>query len=212
MLERGANEPRVYVVDDEADVRDSVTLLLRSVALRTATFADAAGFLDAYRPETRPACLLTDLRMPGMCGLELFLALRQRGCRMPAVIMTGHGEVGVAVRAMKAGVFDFIEKPFRGQDLIEVVQQALRRCSQNIDEAASRREVEVRAATLTPREREVMALVVRGERNKAIARELDLSVRTVELHRARIMEKLGVRTLSDLVRMGMMLPEAETES
>lgn len=207
-----AHDARVYVVDDDADARNGLSLLMRSVSLRTIAFADAPSFLAAYRADAAPACMLLDLRMPGMGGLEIFEALRNRGFHAPAVIITGYGEVGVAVRAMKAGVFDFIEKPFRGQDLIEVVHQALRHCRRMLDKAAAHGHLTARAATLTRREREIMALVVQGERNKAIARILGLSVRTVELHRARIMEKLGARTVSDLVRIGLLLPEAETAS
>jgi two-component system response regulator DctR len=205
---QAAEEPRVYVVDDDAAVRDSLALLLRSVALRTESHADARSLLGAWRPAGALGCLLIDLRMPGMCGLELHLALRAVGCRMPVVIMTGHGDVGVAVRAMKAGVFDFVEKPFRGQALIEVVQQALRHDLQAQAAEAEQRLADARAARLTAREREVMGRVVQGERNKEIARTLGLSVRTVELHRARVMEKLGARTVCDLARLATLLPGA----
>ncbi len=208
MLAQAAEEPRVYVVDDDGAVREALALLLRSVALRTESHPDARSLLDAWRPARAQGCLLIDLRMPGMCGLELYLALRALGSRMPAVIMTGHGDVSVAVRAMKAGVFDFVEKPFRGQALIEVVQQALRHDLQTRAVDAEQRLADTRAAKLTAREREVMGRVVRGERNKEIARTLGLSVRTVELHRARVMEKLGARTVCDLARLAAPLPAA----
>ena len=199
-------DPRVYIADDDAELRASVAELLHSVALQTLTFADGRSLLEAYRHDAAPGCLLLDLRMPGMSGLEIFEALRGRGCPATVVIMSGYGEVGVAVRAMKAGVFDFIEKPFRGQDLIDIVQQALRHGQASSHLAIGRDATLERAATLTPREREVMELVVRGQRNKAIACRLGVSIRTVELHRARIMEKMGARTLPDLVRMDMLLP------
>ena len=200
-----ASAPIVYVVDDEPEVRDALALLMRSVALKSVTFSNAQDFLAAYRGDTLPGCILLDLRMPGMSGLDLFGELRARGSRMPAVIMTGHGEVSVAVRAMKAGVFDFIEKPFKDQALLDLVQQALAQCSQTRDQQLRRTDIESRARTLTPREREVMDLVVQGKLNKVIAYDLGLSTRTVELHRARVMEKMHARTFSDLVRMAMAL-------
>jgi len=200
-----ASNPVVYVIDDEPEVRDALALLMRSVALKAVAFANAQEFLAAYRGDTLPACVLLDLRMPGMSGLDLFGELKARGSRMPAVIMTGHGEVSVAVRAMKAGVFDFIEKPFKDQTLLDLVQQALAQCSQTRDQALRRSDIERCARTLTPREREVMDLVVQGKLNKVIAYDLGLSTRTVELHRARVMEKMHARTFSDLVRMAMAL-------
>jgi FixJ family two-component response regulator len=205
---QAADEATVYVVDDDAAVRDALALLLRSVALRTEPHADARSLLDAWHPGASQGCLLIDLRMPGMCGMELYLALRALGCRMPAVIMTGHGDVSVAVGAMKAGVFDFVEKPFRGQALIEVVQQALRQSARMLAATAAQQLADARAAKLTAREREVMARVVRGERNKEIARALCLSVRTVELHRARVMQKVDARTVCDLARIATLLPDA----
>lgn len=205
MSPQGAGQGLVYVVDDEPDVRGAVSLLLRSVALQAVTFPDAASFLGGYGAQSSPACALLDLRMPGMCGLEVFQELKARGCAMPVVMVTAHGEVGVAVRAMKAGVFDFVEKPFRGNDLIETVHHALRSAADGMHRAAAHARVQARHATLTPREREVMDRVVQGATNKAIGRELGLSVRTVELHRARIMEKMAARTLTDLVRMSLLV-------
>lgn len=202
--------PTVFVVDDEADVREALTLLMRSVALHAVAFPGAQAFLNGYERDACPACLLADLRMPGMSGLDLFAELKHRGSRTPTIIMTGHGEVSVAVRAMKAGVFDFIEKPFRDQALLDLVQQALAASTQVRDAATQRAEVETRVARLTAREREVMDLVVLGKLNKVIAHELGLSIRTVELHRARLMEKMEARTFSDLVRMAVALEPART--
>jgi len=195
----------VFIVDDEADVRDALSLLLRSVALRAVAYPDAPTFLDRHERNACPACLLADLRMPGMSGLDLFAELKRRGSAIPTIVMTGHGEVSVAVRAMKAGAFDFIEKPFRDQALLDLVQQALTASMQVRDAAAQRVEIETRASRLTPREREVMDLVVLGKLNKVIAHELGLSIRTVELHRARLMEKMEAKTFSDLVRMAVAL-------
>lgn len=208
VLAPAAEEPKVYVVDDDASVRDALTVLLRTVALRTESHADARSLLDALPRVPTQGCLLVDLRMPGMCGLDLHRTLRALGCAIPTVIMTGHGDVRAAVTAMKSGVFDFVEKPFRGQELIEVVQEALRQDARSRAAATEQHVARTRAAALTAREREVMARVVRGERNKEIARDLRLSVRTVELHRARVMQKLGARTVCDLARMAALLPDA----
>ncbi len=210
MLAQAADEAKVYVVDDDADVREALALLLRSVALRTEAYADARSLLDAWRGVPAHGCLLVDLRLPQMCGLELHRTLRTLGCRLPTIIMTGHGDVRAAVGAMKAGVFDFVEKPFRGQELIEVVQGALRHDAETRAAAAARQLASARAAALTAREREVMVRVVGGERNKEIARALGLSVRTVELHRARVMQKLDARTVCDLARIATLLPEGTT--
>ena len=201
MRASAAADPTVFVVDDEDEIRNALALLMKSIALRAVTYPGPQAFLAAYQRDHYPACLLLDLRMPGMSGLDLFAELKRRGSRMPAIIMTGHGEVGVAVRAMKAGVFDFIEKPFMDQALLDLVQQALAQCSQAVDQAAQHGEIASRARSLTPREREVMDLVVTGRLNKLIAADLGVSTRTVELHRARVMEKMQAKTFSDLVRM-----------
>jgi FixJ family two-component response regulator len=196
-----ATAPTVFVVEDDDAVRQALALLLRSVALRAVAFPSPHAFLESYQADTCPACLLLDLRLPGMSGLDLFELMKQRGSRMPTVIMTGHGEVGVAVRAIKAGVFDFIEKPFKDQALLDLIHQALAQCAPANDQAAGRAELAERIAALTPREREVMRLVVAGRLNRIIAADLGLSIRTVELHRSRVMEKMRARTFSDLVRM-----------
>jgi len=198
-------EPVVFVVDDDEEIRGAITLLMKSIALRSVTYPAPQAFLAAYEGDRYPGCLLLDLRMPGMSGLDLFVELKRRGSCMPAIIMTGHGDVGIAVRAMKAGVFDFIEKPFKDQALLDLIQQALAQCSQVASQATRRGEIAARARTLTPREREVMDQVVTGKLNKLIASDLKLSTRTVELHRARVMEKMGAKNFSDLLRMAIAL-------
>jgi FixJ family two-component response regulator len=200
-------EPIVHVVDDEAAIRDSLAMLLRSVGLASRTWASAPEFLSGYTAGG-PACLIVDVRMPGMSGLELQEALRARGDALPVVIITGHGDVSMAVRAMKNGAADFLEKPFNDQTLLDTVHRALAASSAaaagDADApAADRAAVVARLETLTPREREVMALVAEGRPNKVVATRLGLSTRTVEVHRAKVMEKLGARSLADLVRMAI---------
>ncbi len=196
-------EALVYVVDDEPAIRDSLALLLRSVGLATRTFEGAQAFLDACAP-LPGACLLVDVRMPGMSGLELQEALRARGVGLPVIVLTGHGDIAMAVRAMKAGATDFIEKPYNDQVLIDAVHRALAAArSPQAEPAADRAGIEARLATLSPREREVMQLVVDGRPNKVIATRLGLSTRTVEVHRAKVMEKMAARSLAELVRMAL---------
>jgi two-component system, LuxR family, response regulator FixJ len=197
-------EPLVYVVDDEASIRDSMAMLLRSVGLASRCFPDAKSFLAAY--EARPdVCLVADVRMPGMSGIELQETLRSRGAQLPIIIITGHGDIAMAVRAMKAGAADFIEKPFHDQTLLDAVHRALARSADPGMEVAAldADELAKRLATLTPREREVMALVVEGRPNKTVATRLGLSTRTVEVHRAKAMEKMQAASLADLVRMAI---------
>lgn len=193
-------EPTIFVVDDEADIRDSLRLLMRSVGLKTETFASAQEFLGAYDPG-RPGCLILDVRMPGMSGPELQEKLRKNEINIPIIIITGHGDVPTAVRTMKAGAIDVIEKPFSDQLLLDRVQQALERDATDRKERAERERIAARLARLTPREREVMEGIVDGKLNKVIAADLGLSTRTVEIHRSRIMEKMQVRSVSNLVQM-----------
>ena len=189
----------IYVVDDDEAVRDSLTMLLRAVGLPGKAFSSAAAFLESYDPEQH-GCLVADIRMPGMSGLELQDELNRRGAPIPLVFITGHGDVPMAVDAMKSGALDFIEKPFRDQDLLDRVHQALawdkERRSENLKTLAIRE----RLVTLTPRETQVMERVVQGQANKVIAMDLGVSQRTVEIHRARVMEKMGVRSVAKLVR------------
>ena len=190
----------VFVVDDDEAVRDSLRMLLKSVGLPVTLFASAQEFLAAYHPD-HPGCVILDIRMPGMSGLDLQRHLTLRGAIIPIVFITGHGDVPMAVDAMQHGAFDFLQKPFRDQDLIDRVQLAFDK------DAASRRalaevgRIRDHLESLTAREREVLALVTSGKANKVIAAELDVSPRTVEIHRARVMEKMEAPSLAALVRM-----------
>ncbi len=203
-------KPVVYVVDDDAAMRESLTWLLDSVGLDARAFDSAGAFLEAF-DDHRQGCLLLDVRMPGMSGLDLQERLRSMDCDMPVLVITGYGDVAMAVRAMKAGAVDFIEKPFNDQELLDRVQQAVeqdgRRRSQQERQVDARR----RLGRLTPREREVMHLVVTGRTNKQIAEEFGLSDRTVEVHRANIMAKTEAESLADLVRQAMLAEQNPEE-
>ncbi len=190
----------VSVVDDDLAVRDSLALLMHSVGLQVETFASAKDFLDAYRPDRR-GCLITDIRMPGMSGLELQEQLSAQGYHIPVIVLTGFGDVPTAVRALKAGAVDFLEKPFNPQALLDLVQQAIVRDAEIREQATHEARLAEHMALLTPREQEVMELVVAGKANKVVAIDLSISERTVELHRARIMKKMQARSLAELMRM-----------
>jgi FixJ family two-component response regulator len=194
----------VFVVDDDAAVRQGLRFMLRAAGYSAEGFASARTFLEDYNPR-RGGCLLLDVRMPQMTGTELQQQLNIRGWRIPVIFITGHGTVPLAIAAMKAGAFDFIEKPLREDTLLESIERALRWNDRAYEERLERATLQVRAALLTPREREVFELVAAGEPNKVIARRLGISFRTVELHRARIIEKLQARSLSDLIRMAIIM-------
>ena len=190
----------VFVVDDDAAMRDSLKDLIRSVALRGELYASAQDFLRSQRPDVR-GCLVLDVRMPGLSGLDLQRRLTEAGVSMPIIFISGHGDVPMTVRALKAGALEFLTKPFRDQDLLDAIQQALDRDCQARDERAATEAVHRRFASLTPREREVMAKVVAGLLNKEIAAELRTSETTVKTHRRQVMEKMGANSLPELVRM-----------
>lgn len=192
----------VFVVDDDPAVGDAIRLLLRSVGLPTATYLSAADFLAAYDPG-RPGCLVLDVRMPGMSGIELQERLKELGSTLPIIFVTAHGDVPMAVDAMKAGAVDFVQKPFRDQELLDRIQHALAFDARLLEERSELTEIEARIASLTPRETEVMELVVGGKSNKKIARILGISQRTVEVHRASVMEKMEVGSVSRLVQLVM---------
>lgn len=190
-------EPDICVVDDDPLVRDALRLLMRSVGLDARTFGEPQALLDA--PLGESLCLVTDLRMPGMSGIELMECLQRRGHRVAAVMISGHGDVPLAVKAMKAGVLDFLTKPFNDQELLDATHRALRALAA----FAPAPEAALRLERLTSRERQVLDMVVAGQPNKLIARALDVSTRTVEAHRAHLMEKLGVKSLAELIRLAV---------
>jgi len=200
--------PTIFVVDDDEGVRNSLRFLLKSVGLAARTLASAREFLDTYR-QSEPGCLVLDVRMPGMSGLELQQQLNLRGATIPVIFITGHGDIPMAVEAMQHGAFDFLQKPFRDQDLIDRIQRALERDVRNRSALAQHAKIRERLGSLTPREREVLALMTRGKPNKIMAAELGVSQRTVEIHRARVMEKSGAASLAQLVRMVMDLEAAD---
>ena len=190
----------VFVVDDDRAVRDGLRQLLQAVGLRVQTYASAPDFLAAYQPDT-PGCLVLDIRMPGMGGLDLQAQLVQEGVQLPIIFLTGHGDVPAAVRALKAGAMDFLQKPVNSQSLLDLVQQAIRRDAETRTTSAEQAEITGRLQTLTAREREVLDMMVAGKASKVIAFELVISERTVEFHRAKIMKKMGTRSLAELVNM-----------
>jgi two-component system response regulator FixJ len=192
----------VFVVDDDADVRDSLGILLGSVGFAVETFASARDFL-ATDALSRPGCVVADIRMPDMDGLELQEELGRRRTKLPVIIITGHGDVPLAVRAMKAGAVDFLEKPFEEDRLIASVKRAFAAGQALHNQATAVEAITARIGQLTGREREVLALVVAGRANKEIARELKISPRTVEIHRAHVMEKMEADSLAELVRITM---------
>ena len=195
-------QPIVFVVDDDASVRESLRYLLRSVGLECQALGSAIEFLAAYH-SAQPGCLVLDVRMPGMSGLELQQQLNLRGAIIPVIFITGHGDIPMAVEAMQQGANDFLQKPFRDQDLIDRIQRALEKDTRTRAALEQHESIRERLATLTPRERQVLALMTQGKANKNMAHELGLSQRTVEIHRARVMEKSGAASLAQLVRMVM---------
>ena len=201
--------PTIHVVDDDEAMRDSMSWLLEGEGYRVACYDSAATFLAARTDDMR-GCLVLDVRMPDMSGLELHERLATLGCQLPVIFVTGHGDVPMAVSALQRGACDFMEKPFNNEDILSRIRRALELDCQ----LAARRERDSalfhRAGQLTPREREVMRLVVAGRLNKQIADELEISMKTVEAHRARVMEKMDVRTLAELVKASMTLTESES--
>ncbi|MCU0561162.1 MAG: response regulator transcription factor [Desulfobacterales bacterium] len=195
-----ASSPTVFVVDDDAPVRKALTRLLTSAGYHAACFASADEFLAAWNAHPVPGCLLLDVQMPGLNGLQLQQALFMSGRFIPIIFITGHGDIPMSVRAMKSGAVDFFPKPFNDDDLLQAVQEALRRGELERADRDERDAVSKRFATLTPREREVMALVVRGMLNKQIAFELGASEKTIKIHRCRVMAKMQAASVADLVR------------
>ena len=199
-------EPTVFVVDDDRAMRESLSWLLDSVGLRVRSYATAADFLAEHDP-AQPGCLVLDVRMPGMSGLDLQAELARRGVELPTIVITGHAEVSMAVRAVKAGAIDFIEKPFSDQLLLDRVRQALEIDLEAREVRRRREDARRRLATLTTREREVLNLVVAGKANKEIASALGVSPKTVEVHRAHVMSKMCVDSLAELIRVTLLAGE-----
>ena len=209
--ERSETQSVVFVVDDDAAVRDALASLLKSVGLRAEMFASAAQFLEAKRPNV-PSCLVLDVRLPGLGGLDFQAELARNGIQVPIIFITGHGDIPMSVRAMKAGAVEFLTKPVRDQDLLDAIQLALER--DRVRRGRERTVTELRAnlETLTPREHEVMAYVTAGLMNKQIAGEMGVSEITVKVHRGNVMRKMGARSLADLVRMADVLGIGRTRS
>ena len=193
---------QVFVIDDDAAMRDSLDFLLAAAGFAVETFESAADFL-AVLPEVETGCVVTDVRMPGIDGIELLKRLKQEKASLAVVVMTGHGDVALAVEAMKAGAADFIEKPFDDERLIETVRAALADAPRRDDAEAAASPIVARVASLSPRERQVMEGLVAGLSNKAIAREYEISPRTVEVYRANVMTKMQAANLSELVRLAV---------
>lgn len=194
------NQATVFIVDDEEAVRDSLQWLLESSGLKVALFDSAEAFLQGYDP-AQPGCLVVDVRMPGMSGLELQEKLTELHYSIPVIFITGHGDVPMAVQAVKHGAADFLEKPFNDKELLQIVQRCLEQDQQQRARQQQVDSTQSRLASLTPREREVMQLVVAGKLNKQIADQLNISIKTVEAHRAKVMEKVGAHSLAELVQI-----------
>lgn len=192
--------PHVYLVDDDEAIRDSLGWLLQSRGVSCTAYASAEDFLDAWRPSLT-GCILLDIRMDGMNGPELFDRLRERGSTLPVIFLTGHGDVPMAVTALKNGAFDFVEKPCNDNELVNRVIAAVKLDESQRAAAFSADSVNARLATLTTRERQVMDLVLAGKLNKVIADDLQISMRTVEVHRANVFEKMGIRTAVELAQL-----------
>lgn len=193
-------QPTVFIVDDDLGVRSAIRLLLKSIGIASTPIASAQEFLASYQ-QNQAGCLLLDIRMPGMSGIELQEQLNLRGNTLPVIFISGHGDVPMAVEAMQRGAFDFLQKPFRDQELIDRVQRALKRDEENRVGLRLHVHNRNRLESLTTREREVLDLLVLGKQNKVMAAELGLSQRTVEIHRAHVMEKMGVNSVAQLVRI-----------
>ncbi|MGD8558634.1 MAG: response regulator FixJ [Gammaproteobacteria bacterium] len=197
-----AMQPTVYVVDDDKLARESLEWLIDSVGLPVKTFASGQAFLDAYEDKLI-GCLVLDVRMPDISGLDLYAKLKQQACTLPVIIMTGHADVEMAVRAMKSGVYDFIEKPYNDSLMLERIQSAIAFDQDNRKEQERVTSINERLSTLTPREREVLQYVLKSAPNKIIASELGISIKTVELHRSNLMSKMEANSVTELVRLAL---------
>jgi two-component system response regulator FixJ len=203
-LKETKRKPVVYIVDDDDGMRRALTVLITTIGYQPVAFAKPSEFLAKYDP-SQPSCLVLDVRMPEMSGLEVQQHLNKAGSMLPVILVSGHGDIPMAVQAMKDGAHDFLQKPFRDQELIDRINAALKLDAQNRESVDRLADLTSRQVSLTPREREVLALVVDGKANKVIAIDLGLSERTVEIHRANVMEKMGARSVAHLVKMHLML-------
>ena len=198
--------PTAYVVDDDESIRTLLRWLMESNGVAVRTFATATEFIESYRSGDA-GCLVLDLKLPGMSGLELQEYLNSKGIEIPIVFVTGHGDVPAAVSALKGGAVDFIEKPFSHREVLSIIENALQRDAENREKRARRSRIAGRLAMLTEREREVLQRVIEGKPNKIIAADLDISMKTVEFHRAKVMEKMGVTSVAELVQFAMQQSE-----
>jgi FixJ family two-component response regulator len=205
-----ANEKQVFVIDDDADIRSSLSSLLRSVGLQTTTFSSAAEFLSSHKPDM-PSCLVLDVRLPGIGGIEFQAELAKANIRLPIIFITGYGDIPMTVQAMKAGAVEFLTKPFRDQDLLDAVRTGLYRDRARREREQALSGVVAAYETLTLREKEVFPLVTSGLMNKQIAAKLGVSEITVKVHRGNIMRKMGARSLAALVRMADLLGVRQQE-
>jgi two-component system response regulator FixJ len=199
-------KPLVYIVEDDSSVRHSLRLLLKAAGFDSVAFDSAEAFLDGWQPHN-PSCIVVDVRMPGMSGLELQRLLPERGIDAPVIVMTGHGDIAMAVDALKAGAADFIEKPCDEDRLLSAIREAIAKAEKNAGRVAELSDLRRRLAGLTEREREVMDLVAAGHQNKVIGLRLGISDRTVEVHKGRIMQKMEAHTSSELIRMVLTLEQ-----
>jgi len=199
-----SDQASVFIVDDDEQVRSALTLLLESVGLSVQSFASAQDYLDQF-DAFKAGCLILDVRMPGISGLDLQARLTAEKIHPPIIIITGHGDVPMAVRAVRAGAVDFIEKPFNNQVMLDCVHRAIEKDAVQRGETSRLQDIEAHYNGLTPREKEVLLYVIEGKRNKIIASELKISQSTVEAHRSKVMEKMSAETLSDLMRMALLL-------
>jgi FixJ family two-component response regulator len=203
-------EPTVYIVDDDPDMRDSLGWLMNTVGLAVETFASADQFLREFAPKG-PGCLVFDVRMPGTSGLDLFEILTTREEGMPVIFITAHADVPMAIRAMKSGAVEFVEKPFNRQTLLEKIQRAIKDDIARRALLADRESIEARFRTLTDKEREVLSLIMDGRPNKAIASLLDITPRAVEMRRASLMKKLGTRSVVEMMRLALAIEDKADE-
>jgi FixJ family two-component response regulator len=204
MTKDSKRKPVIYIVDDDDGMRRALTVLMTAVGYQPEAFARPAEFLSKY-DANQAGCLVLDVRMPEMSGLEVQQQLNRSGALIPVILITGHGDIPMAVQAMKDGAFDFLQKPFRDQELLDRINAALKQDAQNRESVDRLADLRQRAQSLTPREREVMGHVVDGKANKVIAIDLGLSERTVEIHRANVMEKMAARSVAHLVKMHLTL-------